>query len=119
MFFIAKFFADVHAAGPSCVVVTNGADGVYISDKKTIYFHPSVHTQPISTVGAGDAFCSTFIAHLLQANSLEDACRMGIINSANVIGHVGAQTGLLTTKELDEQFSLFDKKLMQKYPLIL
>lgn len=115
-FSLRNFFADIHASGPSIVVVTHGADGVYVSDTKMIYYHPSVRTKVVSTVGAGDAFCSTFVAHLWYDYSLEDALWMGIINSTSVINHLGAQTGLLSKQDFEKRFSLFDKNLVQKDP---
>ena len=116
-FTLQQFFNTVHACGPQIIVVTNGSEGVYASDTKTIFFHPSIKINIISSIGAGDAFGSCFVAQLLNNKSIEDALRMGIINSSSVIKHLGTQTGLLTKNELEKTCAHLDKKLLQKYPL--
>jgi sugar/nucleoside kinase (ribokinase family) len=116
-FTLKQFFSTVHECGPETVVVTNGAEGVYASDKKTIYFHPSIKINIVNSIGAGDAFGSCFVAQLAHNKSIDDALRMGIINSSSVIKHLGTQTGLLTGDELEKTCAHLDKKLLQKYSL--
>ncbi len=116
-FTLQQFFRTVHACGPSIIVVTNGAEGVYASDKKSIYFHPSIKINIVSSIGAGDAFGSCFVAQLNHGVSLEDALRAGIINSASVIQHLGTQTGLLTADEIRKRRTELDKSLLKKYNL--
>lgn len=57
---------------------------------------------PVERTGAGDAFASTLLAGLYHGLSIEDAVRWAPINSMNVVQHVGAQKGLLTTEQLME-----------------
>lgn len=114
-FTLHQFFTTVHACGPHTIVVTNGAEGVYASDKKSIYFHPSVKINIVSSIGAGDAFGSCFVAQLTNNKSIENALRAGIINSASVIEHLGTQTGLLTNDELEQKCTQLDKSLLKKY----
>jgi len=114
---LASFFNIIHGYGPNIIVVTHGAEGVYISDKKTIYFHPSIKTKIMSTVGAGDAFGSCFVAHLLHNQPIETALRAGIINSASVIAHLDTQSGLLTNHEITTKLKLLDQSLLQTYTL--
>lgn len=114
-FTLKQFFAAVHACGPKIIVVTNGAEGVYASDTNSIYFHPSIKINILSSIGAGDAFGSCFVAQLNNNKSIEDALRAGIINSSSVIKHLGTQTGLLTGKELEKTCAHLDKKLLKKY----
>jgi len=116
-FTLQQFFKTVHACGPKIVVVTNGAEGVYASDQKTIYFHPSIKIDIVSSIGAGDAFGSCFIAQLNNNISIEDALRAGVLNSASVIQHLGTQTGLLSGDEITKKREELDKKLLKKYEL--
>ncbi len=116
-FTLELFFAAVHAYGTSIIVVTNGAEGVHASDKKSIYFHPSIKVDIVSSTGAGDAFGSCFVAQLNYGASIEDALRAGIINSASVIQHLGTQTGLLKKNEIDERRAKLDKGLLKKHAL--
>ena len=113
-----QFFTVVHAHGPNVIVVTNGAEGVYVCDKQTIYFHPSIKITIVSSIGAGDAFGSCFVAQLINKKSIEDALRAGIINSASVIEHLGTQSGLLTQKEITQRLTHLDKSLLKKYPFM-
>ncbi len=104
MFFgMKQFFNTALTMGPHTVVVTNGANGVYVAHKKTVYFHPSIRVPVINTVGAGDAFGSAFVGSLIQGASIEVALQRGIINSASVLSHQGAKTGLLSAEMLNQQ----------------
>ena len=117
MFTLQHFFKTVHECGPQTIVVTNGAEGVYACDGTTIYFHPSIKIDIVSSIGAGDAFGSCFVAQLTHNASIDDALRAGIINSACVIQHLGTQTGLLTRDELDAHRAQLDTTLLKKYNL--
>lgn len=116
-FTLNTYFHEILRRGPRIAVVTNGADGVYATDGTQIYYHPSIPKKPVSTVGAGDAFSSTFVAQLLYGTSIEDAVRAGIINSCEVIAYLGATTGLLTREQLTTYVRGLDRKLMQAFEL--
>lgn len=113
-FSIRQFFKAVLNMGPRIVVVTNGRNGVYVASENHVVFCPSKKVPITNTVGAGDAFGSCFVASLLQGCTIEDAVINGNINSASVLGHVGAKTGLLTTEELAQHRTSFDKTLLQR-----
>jgi sugar/nucleoside kinase (ribokinase family) len=51
--------------------------------------------------GAGDAFGSGFLAALIKGKTMEEALIWGTVNSASVIGYVGAQRGLLKEEDVD------------------
>lgn len=114
-FDLRTFFAKIHASGPSLVIVTNGAEGVYVSDKKHIYFHKIIPTNVISTVGAGDAFAATFFSYFVNGYSIKIATQAGMLNSSAVIQHVGPQIGLLTKQQLEEKLTLIDQSLFQTF----
>lgn len=116
-FTLPQFFKAVHKCGPQTIVVTNGAEGVYASDQETIYFHPSIPITIASSIGAGDAFGSCFVAQRINGKSIEDALRAGIINSASVIQQLGTQSGLLTGNEIESRCAQLDKNLLKTYPL--
>jgi len=111
------FFRELLLRGPKFVVVTNGKEGVYVADKNEILFHPAVIGPSICTLGAGDAFGSTFVGWLLQGNSVEDSLRAGVINSASVVGYIGTKTGLLESEVLQKRVKEIDTKLLQRFPL--
>jgi sugar/nucleoside kinase (ribokinase family) len=115
-FCMQQFFREVLLMGPEIVVITNGSNGVYAATKDAIFFHPSVKTEVVDTVGAGDAFGSCFVASLASGYSIEDALRRGVINSASVLRYLGAKEGLLTHEVLDSQLTTLDKNLLQRFP---
>lgn len=111
-----RFFCSyIHTKGPKIVVVTNGAEGVYVATESCFYFYPSRPCKVVSTLGAGDAFGSGFIGHFLRSKSVEKAILYGMANSHSVIAHYGAQTGLLSEHALHEAVSAFDTTLLQSY----
>lgn len=112
-FTLEQYFQEILKRGPTIAVVTNGAEGVYATDGNKIYFHPSLKVNVVNTVGAGDAFGSTFVGQLAQGKSLEDAVRAGIINSSSVLQYLDTQTGLLKAEELEKQLQKLDKKLLK------
>ena len=60
---------------------------------------------PISRTGAGDATASTTVAYLIKGMPAHEALMRGMINAAFVVQKVGAQTGLLHEKELEEAYA--------------
>ena len=101
---IKDYFKAILQKGPSIIVVTNGAEGVYIADKEFMYFHKSIPPkQLVNTLGAGDSFGSCFVAALLHKKTIEEALFYGIINASSVISHEGAKTGLLTWAQITEK----------------
>jgi len=117
LFNIRIFFKEILAQGPRIVVVTNGAEGVYVAQENMIYFHPSLELEVISTLGAGDAFSSCFVAQIAQNKPLEHAIRCGIANASSVIQHTDTKTGLLSSEELERRVQNIDKDLLQAFDL--
>jgi len=116
-FNLKDFCKEIMSRGPSIVVVTNGEEGVYVAHKKTIYFYPSLPTNVVDTVGAGDAFGSCFTASIFKGLKIEAALINGIINACSVISYEDAKTGLLTWKELEKRAKKVDPLLMKKFKL--
>lgn len=116
-FNLQTFFKTMLAAGLHTVVVTNGADGVYAAHKNMIYYHPSIHTNIVSTLGAGDAFGSCFVASLENGLSIENAIRAGVLNSSSVIQHIGSKVGLLDAQTLEKKIVTMDQNLLQRFQL--
>lgn len=111
------FCKYVHSHGTKIVVVTNGAEGVYVSTDGCLYFYPSQPIKVVSTLGAGDAFGSGFVGHLVRGGAVQEAIRFGIANSHAVISDYGAQTGLLSGDALAQAAHALDPSLLQQYSL--
>lgn len=91
------------------VVITDGARGVYAYDGKTYYRCPEFPAKVLSTLGAGDAFASTFCAALNRTNlDIGKSLMYGAVNSASVVSKFGASEGFLTFDEIE--------KKLEEYP---
>jgi len=84
------------------VVITDGKKGVYVYDGQKFYFAKPYPAKVVSTLGAGDAFASTFVGTMIKTGDIQKAIALALINSASVVGSYGAQTGLKTYDELIE-----------------
>ena len=116
-FNLMHYFKEILKRGPSTVVVTNDAEGVYVAHGGQVFFHPSIKTEIVSTVGAGDAFGSCFVASLMNKQPIEQAIGQGVLNSASVLKHESTQEGLLTAQELKAQYASLNKDLIQRFEL--
>ncbi len=88
------------------VVITDGGNGAYAYDGKKYYYCPTYPSNVISTLGAGDAFASTFCAALFKYGSdIGKALMYGSANSASVVSKFSATEGLLTFEEIEERLA--------------
>lgn len=102
---LTEYCATIHAYGPTLVIVTHGAHGVYVSTKDKEYFAPSIPTKVVNTVGAGDAFTSCFVGMLALGNDIQTALRAGLINSSCVLRHTDAQHGICEYEDLQKKLA--------------
>ena len=95
-----EFFRD---KGVKIFGVKLGADGVFVTDfKEDIFMKPLFTGTPVDTTGAGDAFCSTFVAGIVRGMSMHDAAALGQAQSAHIIRTVGANNGAVDIHTLVE-----------------
>ncbi|MCI4665514.1 MAG: carbohydrate kinase family protein [Neomegalonema sp.] len=92
---LAKFMAGMRDFGVRYCLVTDGKRGAYASDGAKIFFQPSLPATVAGTVGAGDAFASTFAAWLNYTADPRAALKAAALNAASVVSHIDAQSGLL------------------------
>ncbi|MDO8954777.1 MAG: carbohydrate kinase family protein [Gammaproteobacteria bacterium] len=111
-FNLRQFFAEVLKLGPKVVVVTNGSEGVYVATEQRLYFHKTPKVKVVNTLGAGDAFGSSFVGALYAGQPIPDAIRQGIVNSASVIQYPDAKTGLLTEDALKQAIVKLDHAML-------
>lgn len=88
------------AMGCKIVVITDAAEGAYVSDGEGLFHVPTIAKEIVDTVGAGDAFASGFLSSLILGNDLQTSLVWGISNSAGTISQRGATEGLLRAKEM-------------------
>jgi sugar/nucleoside kinase (ribokinase family) len=92
--------------GPKIVIVTQGLSGAWVGDKENIYYARATSKKRIDTTGAGDAFGSGFLGgFILSGGNIKESLKYAIINSGNVVGHYGAQEGLVTLVKIKSQLN--------------
>ncbi len=116
-FSIRQFFKQMLKLGPRIIVVTNGSNGVYVATESEMFYHPSIKTNIVDTVGAGDSFGSCFVGSLLYKDSIVTALRNGIINSASELSVLGPKNGLLTRSQLSEKSKTMPDNLVRRFDL--
>jgi ribokinase len=99
------------------VVMTKGPKGVSVSDGK-ILWQAGVYKEKkvVDRTGAGDAFSSGFVSvfasekikkdnyrSIFEEEKIEKAIKVGSANGTSVVEYVGAKTGILTKKQLQEK----------------
>lgn len=103
---IVEMLKSLRGNTETVVVITDGKNGSYCYNGKQIFLCPTFPAIVTSTLGAGDAFASTFCATIDKFNwDIEKALQYGTINSASVCEHFGAQEGFLTFKEIEEKLA--------------
>ena len=89
------------------IVITDGNKGAYAFDGNKYYFCPIFPSEVISTLGAGDAFASTFCASLGRTQlDIGKSLMYASVNSASVVSCFGATEGLLTFEQIEEKLNL-------------
>lgn len=86
------------------VVITDGKAGVYAYDGNNLYKAPEFPAVVRSTLGAGDAFSSTFTAAMEKYNmNIKKALECASVNAAAVVEVFGAQEGFLNFDEIERK----------------
>lgn len=89
--------------GPKLAIITHGRNGVFAADDQggQFFISPLV-VEASCTLGAGDAFASTFTASIIQDGwDIPNALKRATVNAANVVQNPGAQLGLEPMERLD------------------
>jgi 5-dehydro-2-deoxygluconokinase len=105
---IKKLMQDIRALGPKIVFVTDGPDGSNVLLPDDSAWHIPMYPDPappVSRTGAGDATASTTAVYIMKGLPPQEALLRGVINAASVVQGVGAQTKLLTDKEVEEWYA--------------
>ncbi|MFV9931185.1 MAG: carbohydrate kinase family protein [Francisella endosymbiont of Hyalomma asiaticum] len=118
-FRLKDFFKICLDLGVRIIVVTDGANGVYAATKYKIYHSESLRIKNvINTLGAGDAFSSTFCANIYKGNNIENSIKFALINASHVIQYPDAKSGLQTSESLEKIKSKMNCGLDKKVTVI-
>ena len=101
---IKEMFKKLKVRDYQVIVITDGGHGAYAYNGMNYYKCPVFDSPVVSTLGAGDAFASTFCATLAR-NGLDigQALMYASVNSAGVVSEFGATNGLLTYEQIEEK----------------
>jgi ribokinase len=99
------FFNELHNKGVSLLIVTHGKQGVSISYKKKKYHLSMPEITVKNTVGAGDAFASTFITFFLENRDVIQSCYAAATQVLAVLESSDAQLGLLPKETVSDRIS--------------
>lgn len=86
--------------GARYTVVTDGHRGAYVQSGKHTFYQKAKLGKTVNKTGAGDAFGSGLVTGLIRFGALEPALKLAAYNSHAVVGHIGAQTGILRSADL-------------------
>jgi sugar/nucleoside kinase (ribokinase family) len=96
-----ELLEKVAGLGPKAPIITDGPNGSYAYFEGKFYKASVMPVDAYERTGAGDAFGSGCMSALIKGKEITEAMRWGTVNSASVIGYVGAQRGLLKEDEID------------------
>lgn len=97
-----KFAANkLRDTGVSCVVVTRGAKGAYISAEGIEKVVPPIEVKVVDTTAAGDSFTAAMATILAQDGSIEEAVNYATKVASIVVSRKGAQSSLPTKAEVE------------------
>jgi ribokinase len=99
---IKNLLKAIKSWGVEIVLITNGRYGADVYDGNDFYHQAIIKEKKmINTTGAGDAFGASFVAGLkIFKGDIQRAMWLGAKNTSSIVAHHGAQTGLLTKKEI-------------------
>lgn len=97
------------------IVITDGKYGAYAFDGNEFFQCDNFPAKVVSTLGAGDAFASTFCAALERTNQdIGKSLMYASVNSAAIVSNFGASEGFLTFDEIEKQLNENPKFNYQK-----
>lgn len=101
---LKAMFNKLKVSDYQVIVITDGGAGAYAYNGKQYFYCPCFDGPVTSTLGAGDAFASTFCASLQKFDKdIAKALVAASINSAGVVSQFGATAGLLTFDQIIER----------------
>lgn len=103
---VKEMFKKLKVRDYQIIVITDGKNGAYAYNGKKYYKCPVFDGPVVSTLGAGDAFASTFCAALSRTGrQIGKALMYASVNSAAVVSEFGATQGLKNFHEIEKTLS--------------
>lgn len=103
---VKEMFKKLKVRDYQIIVITDGGNGAYAYDGTKFYFCPVFEGPVVSTLGAGDAFASTFCVALSRTDkNIGKALMYASVNSSGVVSEFGATQGLMTFEQIEEKLN--------------
>lgn len=96
---VKGLLSSLRELGPNIAIITDGSEGVHVSDGRYRYSARPPKVKVVDSTGAGDAFGSSFLAGIIRKNDIEFSMRLGIANATSVLQHYSSKDKLLTWDE--------------------
>lgn len=102
---IEDLLKEVQLLGPKIVSITDGANGSSAIDTHgKIYQQGTIPGEYVQKTGVGDAYATGFLGSLFyNKEDIQKAMLWGAINASSVVGHLGAQGGLLKKEAVEKK----------------
>ena len=84
------------------ILITLGANGVWLDTKSFVGHVPGFEVGAIDTVGAGDTFIGAFTVRIVEGADAREAAWFGCAAAALAVTRRGAQTSIPTRSEVEE-----------------
>ncbi len=113
---VIKMLKEIHSKKTQINIITDGKNGVYVYDGKKYYQCCEFPAKVVSTLGAGDAFSSTFVASYIKTDGdIIKSLKYASVGAAAVVEKYGAQSGFISFKEIKKRLDLHPDFKVQIY----
>ncbi len=113
---IKKMLKQINGGKSKITIITDGKNGVYAYDGRWFYQCSEFPANVVSTLGAGDAFASTFTASIEKTSGdIEKSLMYASVTAASVVENFGAQSGFLTFDEIEARLKAHPEFRVKKY----
>lgn len=104
---VKQMLKRIHGWGAQVVLITDGKRGSMAYDGLEYYKQDAPKDTPLSTIGAGDCFGSTFVAGIIRyKGDVPKALKLAQRNATSVVHSIGAQKGFIQWKDLPKSMRL-------------
>ncbi|GBF23354.1 ribokinase [Candidatus Gastranaerophilus sp. (ex Termes propinquus)] len=101
---IATIIKRIKSITSGVVVLTDGKNGCWAYDGTKFYIAPMFPAKVKTTLGAGDAFTSTFVGAMEKfGDDIEKSLKYASVSAASVVEYYGAQEGFLTFEQIEKR----------------
>lgn len=101
---VIVLFEEISKMGPQIIIITDGRRGAAVWENgKMVTSKNHDIAETVDTTGAGDAFGSGFLSGYIETGDVQKALAWGIIQGGAVITEFGAQNGLLSRNQMQEE----------------